>query len=78
MKFIPADKILSKIKPNKTKSENCQIIYEDPLLKKLETTFEEFFESDVPYHKILQIKLYNEIIWDRKKRYYKFENEYFD
>jgi hypothetical protein len=31
----------------------------------------EFLESEVPYHKIEQIKLFNEIIWDRKKRFLK-------
>lgn len=74
-KFSSADKILGKVILQKLE-KNYSVIYEDPLLKKLEQNLEEFLESEVPYHKIIQIKFHNEIIWDRKKRYYKYENEF--
>jgi hypothetical protein len=76
-KFPAADKILGKVIALKME-KNCFVIYEDPLLKKLEQNLEEYLESEVPYHKIIQIKYHNEIVWDRKKRFYKYENENFD
>ena len=48
-----------------------KIIYGDSLLKMLETNLEDYLESEVPFHKIIQIKYNNEVIWDRKKRYFK-------
>jgi hypothetical protein len=39
----------------------------------LETSLNEFIQSHVPYHKIEQIKFYNDVIWDKKKRFFKEE-----
>jgi uncharacterized protein (UPF0248 family) len=64
------EKIKSK---NKNAIENFYLVYEDKLLKLLETPLHEYMQSEVPYHKIVQIKHYNSIIWDRKKRYYKLD-----
>ena len=55
--------------------EKFTLVYEDKLLKFLETSLEDFLESEVPYHKIYQIKFFNNIIWDRKKRFYKLDYE---
>ena len=37
----------------------------------LETPLDDYLESEIPFHKIIQIKDNNEIIWERKKRYFK-------
>ena len=39
----------------------------------LETSLNEFIQSHVPYHKVEQIKLFNDVIWDKKKRFFKKE-----
>ena len=71
-KFITSDKIIDNILEfQKKEINNYHIVYGDSLLKMLEATLPEFLESEVPYHKIEQIKLFNEIIWDRKKRFLK-------
>ena len=43
----------------------------------LETNLDDYLVSEIPFHKIIQIKDNNEIIWDRRKRYFKenFVNE---
>lgn len=48
-----------------------KVVYGDSLLKMLETSLPDYLESEIPFHKIIQIKDNDEIIWDRKKRYYK-------
>ena len=71
-KFITSDKVVEHIQEFlKHKMSSFKIIYGDSLLKMLETTLEGFLESEIPYHKIIQIKDGDEIIWDRKKRYFK-------
>ena len=50
---------------------NFKIIYGDSLLKMLETDLPDYLKSEVPFHKIIQIKDNNEVIWDRRKRYFK-------
>lgn len=65
-----SNEIVNKILAKKKKQENFFIVYEDALLKMLETPLPEYLESDVPYHKIIQIKHFNDVIWDRKKRFY--------
>ena len=37
----------------------------------LETNLPDYLQSEIPFHKIIQIKDNNEVIWDRKKRYFK-------
>jgi uncharacterized protein (UPF0248 family) len=70
-KFPPCDNIIEKILEKKRKDiDKYCIIYEDGLLKFLETRLEEFLESDVPYHKIYQIRFFQDVIWDRKLRFY--------
>jgi uncharacterized protein (UPF0248 family) len=70
-KFPPSDSIIERImQKKKNEMDKYTIVYEDALLKFLETTLEEFLESDVPYHKIYQIKYFNKVIWDRKLRHY--------
>ncbi len=51
--------------------DNFKIVYGDSLLKMLETNLPDYLETEVPFHKIIQIKENNEVIWDRKKRYFK-------
>ena len=51
--------------------EKFYVVYEDAILKTLERPLMNYIISEVPYHKITQIKYFNEIIWDRNKRFYK-------
>ena len=37
----------------------------------LETSLNEFIQSHVPYHKVEQIKLFNDVIWDKKRDFSK-------
>ena len=71
-KFITSDKVIEHIqKFLKDKIPTFRIVYGDSLLKMLETPLDDYLESEIPFHKIIQIKDNNEIIWDRKKRYFK-------
>ena len=71
-KFITSDKVIEHIQEFlKDKMDNFKIVYGDSLLKMLETNLPDYLESEVPFHKIIQIKENNEVIWDRKKRYFK-------
>ena len=71
-KFPTSDSIIDQIiSKKKNLIEKFFVVYEDKLLKFLETPLNEYLQSEVPYHKIIQLKFYNNIIWDRKKRYYK-------
>ena len=71
-KFITSDKVIEHIQEFlKDKMDNFKIVYGDSLLKMLETNLPDYLETEVPFHKILQIKDNNEVIWDRKKRYFK-------
>ena len=71
-KFITSDKVIEHIQTYlKDKMDNFKIIYGDSLLKMLETNLPDYLESEVPFHKIIQIKDNNEVIWDRNKRYFK-------
>lgn len=73
-KFPTSDQIIEQaLKKSKKIKEKFIIVYDDAKLKFLETSLTSYIESEVPYHKILQIKYYNDIIWDRKKRYYKYD-----
>jgi uncharacterized protein (UPF0248 family) len=73
-KFPTSDSIIDQIlKKTNINKDKFLIVYDDAKLKFLEKTLLQYIESDVPYHKILQIKYYNEIIWDRKKRYFKYD-----
>lgn len=70
-KFPTSDAIIEKVMAKKKHlTDKIIIVYDDALLKFLETPLPEFLKSEVPYHKILQIKFFNNIIWDRKKRYH--------
>jgi uncharacterized protein (UPF0248 family) len=74
-KFPTSDEIIEKLMKKKKNVDSYSIVYEDKMLKGfLETKLNEFLESEVPYHKIIQIKYFNEVIWDRKKRFY--DNSY--
>ena len=71
-KFITSDKVIEHIqKFLKDKISSFRIVYGDSLLKMLETPLDDYLESEIPFHKIIQIRFNNEIIWDRKKRYFK-------
>ena len=71
-KFITSDKVIEHIKEFlNDKIDKFKVVYGDSLLKMLETNLEDYLESEIPIHKIIQIKDNNEIIWDRKKRYFK-------
>ena len=71
-KFITSDKVIEHIKEFLSdKIDKFKVVYGDSLLKMLETNLEDYLESEIPIHKIIQIKDNNEIIWDRKKRYFK-------
>jgi len=75
-KFPTADLIIEKIIKNyKNKISDIDryfIVYEDRFLHILESNIEEFEKSETQYHRIIQIKYFKEVIWDRKKRFYKF------
>ena len=64
--------ILSK---NKSILNNFQVVYQDQILRLLEVPMLENLNSEVPFHKITQIKYYGSIIWDRNKRYHKTDYE---
>ena len=71
-KFITSDKVIEHIQEFlKDKINNFKVVYGDSLLKMLETSLPDYLESEIPFHKIIQIKDNNEVIWDRKKRYFK-------
>jgi hypothetical protein len=75
-KFPTSDLIIEQIQSRKKYPiDKIIIVYEDALLKMLETPLDEFMESDVPYHKVWQIKFFTNIMWDRKKRYCKLDFE---
>ena len=78
-KFITSTKVIEHIQEFlKDKIDDFKVVYGDFVLKTLESPLDEFIESEIPHHKIVQIKTKkNEIIWDRKKRYFKdnFMNE---
>ena len=71
-KFIMSSKVIEYIqKFQKDKISSFKVVYGDSLLKLLESPLDEYLESEVPFHKIIQIKDDTEVIWDRKKRYFK-------
>ena len=71
-KFITSDKVIELIQEFlKSRMSSYKVVYGDSLLKMLETSLPDYLESEIPFHKIIQIKDNDEIIWDRKKRYYK-------
>ena len=71
-KFITSDKVIEHIQEFlKDKMSSFTIVYGDSLLKMLETDLDDYLQSEIPFHKIIQIKENNEVIWDRKKRYFK-------
>ena len=71
-KFITSDKVIEHIQEFlKDKINIFKVVYGDSLLKMLETSLPDYLESEIPFHKIIQIKDNNEVIWDRKKRYFK-------
>ena len=71
-KFIMSSKVIEHIQEFlKDKIPTFKVVYGDSLLKLLETTLDDYLQSEIPYHKIIQIKDGNEVIWDRKKRYFK-------
>ncbi len=73
-KFITSNKVIDNILELKNnEKENYKIVYGDKILKMLETSLNEFIQSHVPYHKVEQIKLFNDVIWDKKKRFFKEE-----
>ena len=78
-KFITSTKVIEHIQEFlEDKIDDFKVVYGDFVLKTLESPLDEFIESEIPHHKIVQIKTKkNEIIWDRKKRYFKenFMNE---
>lgn len=75
-KFITSDELIESIRSQKKDIvDKLTVVYTDTCLSLLEATLEEFLISEVPYHKIVQIKLISNIIWDRKKRY--FQEDFF-
>ena len=71
-KFIMSSKVIEYIQEfSKDKISSFKVIYGDSLLKMLESPLDEYLQSEIPFHKIIQIKEGNEVIWDRKKRYFK-------
>jgi uncharacterized protein (UPF0248 family) len=75
-KFPTADTIISKIIKNSKNGildiDRYFIVYEDRLLDILESNLEEFEMSEAQYHRVIQIKYFKEVIWDKKKRFFKF------
>ena len=71
-KFITSDKVIEHIQEFlNDRIDTFKIVYGDSLLKMLETNLPDYLKSEIPFHKIIQIKDNNEVIWDRKKRYFK-------
>ena len=71
-KFITSDKVIEHIQEFlNDRIDTFKIVYGDSLLKMLETNLPDYLQSEIPFHKIIQIKDNNEVIWDRKKRYFK-------
>ena len=71
-KFITSDKVIEHIQEFlNDRIDTFKVVYGDSLLKMLETNLPDYLESEIPFHKIIQIKDNNEVIWDRKKRYFK-------
>jgi uncharacterized protein (UPF0248 family) len=75
-KFPTCDLIIEQILAKKKHLvDKITVVYEDKLLKMLEAPLAEYLESEVPYHKVIQIKYFNNIFYDRKKRFYKADYE---
>ena len=71
-KFITSTKVIEHIQEFlKDKMSSFSVVYGDSLLKMLETNLPDYLQSEIPFHKIIQLKDGNEVIWDRKKRYFK-------
>ena len=76
-KFTTPDQLIEyMLDKQKDKVKNLSVVYNDACLKLLEDPVLAFMESEVPYHRIEQLKYFGEIIWDRKKRYIKPEFDY--
>lgn len=73
-KFKACDILIEQImKKTERNKDNFSIVYDDAILKLLEMPLLKYVISEVPYHKITQVKYCNEIIWDRNKRYFKYD-----
>jgi hypothetical protein len=79
-KFKACDVLIEQIIKKNNEDENYRnkidyfsIVYEDAILKLLEMPLMKYVKSEVPYHKITQVKFFNDIIWDRNKRYFKYD-----
>lgn len=69
--FITCEEVIKKLQNSKSDLNNYYLVYENPRYGLLENTVVDFMKSEVPFHKVLQMKFYREIIWDRKKRFMK-------
>ena len=73
-KFITVQELIEKInKKNLGYELGYSIVYENPMYGILENNVVDFLLTDVPYHKVLQLKFYGDVIYDRKLRYIKHE-----
>jgi uncharacterized protein (UPF0248 family) len=70
-KLIPSDKIINKIKWDKKYNiEELTIGYIDRFIGIQEANMEEFETTEIPKHRIVYLKLNDQIIWDREKKIY--------
>lgn len=73
-KFCTIQDLLEKINKKSLGDElGYTLVYENPMYGILENLVADFLLSDVPFHKVLQLKFYGEVVWDRKLRYIKHE-----
>lgn len=70
-KFLTCEEVLQRLQAVKSDLEQFFFVYENPKYGLLENSITAFLSSEVPFHKVLQIKHLREVIWDRKKRYIK-------
>lgn len=70
--FIGIQEVIGNIQSKHKEISNFICIYEHRYLGIVEIKLSEFTQNEIPYHKVLQVKYCNEVIWDRKKRFYRF------
>lgn len=70
-KFLTCEEVLHRLQAVKSDLDQFFFVYENPKYGLLENSITSFLSSEVPFHKVLQIKHLREVIWDRKKRFIK-------
>lgn len=72
--FPTCEEFIEKIRKKTIGNEtNFNVVYENNMYGILQNSLFDFLQSDAPIHKVLQIKIGSEVIWDRKIRFIKTE-----